>query len=175
MRLLGVLVMCALLLVPATARADDSRKSEGRAAALAIGGTLVSGGLIGGGLAVKDGRLVAAGVVSGLLAPAAGHIYARDSRHVGRSAGVKIGASLVILVGYGLAAISCESPDECLASDARPGRRVAIVGALLYAGAMLWDIGDAPYAARRHNLALSPTVLPATDGRAPGVVLSGAF
>jgi hypothetical protein len=181
------LVILLVLLVAAPARADGPKSEQ--TAQLAAGlGTGVSGGLILAGFLAGDSSypynkpLMYTGLVSALITPSFGQFYAGEYITLGMAArvlGVGIGT-------YGLTHYTEVTPcdgghaptDTCrhIDSGAIPFLGLA---AIAFVGGMAYDVADASSAVQRwnehHGFMVAPTVVPATDGPAPGLSFVGQW
>jgi hypothetical protein len=181
------LVILLVLLVTTPARADGPKSEQ--TAQLAAGlGTGVSGGLILAGFLAGDSSypynkpLMYTGLASALITPSLGQIYAGEYITIGMAArvlGVGIGT-------YGLTHYTEVTPcdgshpmtDTCrhIDSGAIPFLGLA---AIAFVGGMAYDVADAGSAVQRwnehHGFMVAPTVVPATDGPAPGLSFVGQW
>jgi hypothetical protein len=180
-------VILLVLAVAAPAHADGP-KSETTAQVASGVGTGISGGLILAGFLAGDSNypynrpLMYTGLVSALITPSLGQIYAGDYITIGMAArvlGVGIGT-------YGLTHYTqvtpCESGhapnDTCrhIDSGAIPFLGLA---AIAFVGGMAYDVADASSAVQRwnehHGFMVAPTVVPASDGPAPGLSFAGQW
>jgi hypothetical protein len=108
-----------------------------------------------------------------VLGPSLGHYYAGDMQHgVATTFGRLAGGGLVF---FGLVL----DRGFCSTGDCRGGIGTAatVAGAGLFVYSTVYDIVDAPRAARRFNdrVQVMPTVLPTATGAAPGVFIGGTF
>ena len=169
------MIVVAVLLASTTAHADG-RKSAAVAEGLSVGGTLGGAALTLAGIEADSGPLTLTGVGLLIVGPGAGHLYAGDADHSLLTSLIRLAG--VGVIGYGLTKLSplqCEDFCEDDQGDDTQAGLLMVGGAVTFLGATVWDVVDAPRAAHRHNLSLTPTVLPATDGRAPGLTLAGSF
>jgi len=169
------MIVGALLLASTTAHADG-RKSAATAEGLSIAGTLGGAALTLAGIKAESGPLTLTGVGLLIVGPGAGHLYAGDADHSLLTSLIRLAGLGVI--GYGFSKLppfQCEDFCEDDEADDTQAGWLLIGGAVTFLGATVWDLVDAPRAAHRYNLSLTPTVLPATDGRAPGLSLGGTF
>ena len=180
------LLAIVVLLVPALAHADSAPalteaspgyRSPSMAFALSAG-TTVGGVLLtwygSGREGQTEERVVALGLTAAAVGPLVGNIYAGDTWNAGLAMRLaSIGGGLV---GVGIIAasqcfIECRGGSEGLA---KVGFGVIVVSALTYAGATLYEIANAPHAARRRNerpIAIVPTISP----QSAGLALGGSF
>jgi hypothetical protein len=183
------LVILLVLLAAAPVRADETKPKSEQTAQLAAGlGTGVSGGLILAGFLAGDSSypynkpLMYTGLASALITPSLGQIYAGEYITIGMAArvlGVGIGT-------YGLTHYTEVTPcdpghaptDTCrhIDSGAIPFLGLA---AIAFVGGMAYDVADASSAVQRwnehHGFMVAPTVVPATDGPAPGLSFVGQW
>lgn len=179
-----VAVLSALLFTITSrfAAADDAPpepKDRGTAIALSAGGTLASAALLAVGVKAESAALAGAGLISSLITPSAGEIYA------GRLATPGLG---IRLVSTGVAVVGFQEAFSCFLSDSSSSCRhdsevagvLIVAGALGYASGILYDIATAGTTAdeynRRLHLRVTPTVIPtASSGPAVGLGLGGSF
>lgn len=172
------------LTLPRLAHAEDDRavdhKSGATATALAVGGTIGAFALSAVAADRELEPLSWVGLGAAVVAPAAGHLYAGEGKHALVSSGVRAAGLGVFAIGFEMSFCLFCSDDDPDVGERRTGTMLAFAGLATYVGATLYDVIDAHQAAGRSNrrraLALTPAVLPTTDGgRAPGLVLGGAF
>jgi hypothetical protein len=126
-----------------------------------------------------DGMALA-GLLAILIGPTTGHLYA--DRIVNTGLGIRAASASVGFVAFGGLAM-CAFGDEDDDGDHCGWWALAAAGSsLVYAGGTVYEIVDAPRAARAYNrrhgldLTLAPTAVRAGDGsEAPGLVVAGAF
>jgi len=182
-RLAAVTAIALATLAPSIAAAETdapSDRSPTGAFAIAAGSTAL-------GLAISvpainivagatEGGLRAtgyAGLALALTTPSMGHVYAGEYKRAAITTGLRAAGALVIMQGTGMI-----SDCEICGTDNEIGLTLATVGAGVIAATTIYDLYDAPRAARRTNarhLMLTPTALPAKDGVAPAFALSGSF
>ena len=171
-------VSCFLLFTTRFASADDTTpRSPEVAGLLSVGGTALSAGLFAAGLHFNNNTLAGAGLLSSLVTPSAGQIYAGTPFTWGMG---------IRLVSAGLVFAGTSGIDECLAdrgnhchSNPLSGLALVGVGALGYAGGIIYDVATASTAAKnynkRHHLQVTPIVAPTTASAVVGVGISGSF
>ncbi|MBA2538873.1 MAG: hypothetical protein H0V17_04495 [Deltaproteobacteria bacterium] len=159
-------------------------KSEGTATMLALGTTAAGFVLMAaGGQSGGDGAITM-GLLTLLVGPSAGHIYAGESGHAVGMTLVR-GAALVAFVAgvikstmvYGIDCVDCESSNS---GDRDNAGTLMWVGGLSFIAASVYDIIDAPRAARRRNAKersymVQPMFVQAPGGAVPAVGLGGKF
>lgn len=165
-----VVILLALALTAHVASADDAPagpRSRDTAVLLSTGGTALSAGLLMAGASAKNATLVGAGLLSSLVTPSAGAIYAGRPLTVGM--GLRVLSAGVAVAGFADAFgnVSLDAP-------------LIIGSALGYGVAILYDIATAGAAVddynRRFHLRVAPTVIPsASSGPAVGVGIGGSF
>jgi hypothetical protein len=171
MRLLVSLIVVALFAAPAEA---GKRKNVGLSFLLSFGGTFASYAGAGAVQHLGDeddwGKTMFAGAVLIAVGPSLGNVYNGEHRRAAVTAGIRGGAMALLFFGGG------EAFDH--ASEHQEEGFVAMaVGGVAFVGSTIYDWIDAPLAAQRHNarMTVAPSVLPAKDGLAPGLVLAGSF
>ncbi len=199
---LAVLIVLACLASSHPARADDAAspaaaptpdasagpRRPGAATAWAWGATLTGAALVAGGALALDrlergamsdiaGGALAGGVVLLAVGPSAGHLYAGERRHATLATLTRVGGAVIFLA-------ASMSDTDCVGSSSSCDDGIGlghVLGAGLVAGAITYDLVDAPRAARRANrraaarAAVVPTAVRAADGLAPGLAVAGAF
>jgi hypothetical protein len=174
-----VVVFCALLFTSRFASADDAtprRKSRDTAFALSAGGTALSIGLVVVGVASNDTRLTSAGLLSSLVTPAAGEIYAGTLFTPGM--GIRAASGVVTIMGVNSLLKCFGQTQPCERND---GLTITLLGAGLigYAGGIVYDIATAGTAVdkynQRFNLRVAPMVTRTTSGSAIGMGIGGSF
>jgi hypothetical protein len=117
-----------------------------------------------------------------LIGPSAGHLYAGETSHAVKMSALRIGALATFLLG--LVPVISANDSRCGDCGPQPSNDNLLPKLALAAGgvglvvATLYDLADAPRAARRANLRafqLVPTAVPTSTGMAPGAVLAGRF
>lgn len=181
------LVILLVLLAAAPAHADGP-KSETTAQILAGGGAGVSSGLILAGFLAGDSSypfdkpLMYTGLVSALITPSLGQFYAGEYITIGMAARVLgVGLGTFGLMHY-TEVTPCDGAhgptDTCrhIDSGAIPFLGLA---AIAFVGGMAYDVADASGAVQRwndhHGFIVAPTVVPASDGPAPGLSFVGQW
>jgi hypothetical protein len=172
---------------PADQTAPSEPKDRTTALVLSIAGTAASGALVVAGLSMNNDAgagLAGAGVLSSLVTPSIGEIYAGQPLTIGMGART-LGAALVLAgaaQSLGSLCLSADNgPDSCSSSStANPNSsRVLLgIGATAYVAGIVYDIVDAPRAADRynaHHFVMAPTVMQTASGTTAGVGLSGTF
>jgi hypothetical protein len=165
-------------------------KEPGTAVLLSVGTPVVGFLAFVGGIKHESAPVALLGLAGMYLGPSTGQWYA------GRVGGIGLATRAVAAVAivHGIGLIEDTEGNDCLgfSSDAECARAEAewkhqedVGGAYLWTGLALWggstifDVVMAYRATndwnREHALALTPTLLPATGGRAPGLTLSMTF
>ncbi|MBA3461403.1 MAG: hypothetical protein H0T46_15680 [Deltaproteobacteria bacterium] len=177
MKLACVAALASIVIATGSAHAgspDTSPpKDPNTALALSLGGSLVSVGLMGAGMARNDetgAKLFVAGLWSTVITPSLGHWYAGEVA----STGFKIRLAGAAIVGVGLAqamrCLFCEDEDRGLVA--------ATIGGGIYAIGAIWEIADAPGAAERRNkreLQIAPAMVSTGAHPTLGVGIGGTF
>ena len=178
----AVVAVVAVLMCARVAAAEEvapETKGRGTAFALSAGGTAISIGLVVAGVSNREGFLTGVGLVSSLVTPTTGEIYAGKVFTAGmgiRLASVGVGfiaASALATCTYPLvAAGGCR--------NAEGGAALLVLAGLGYAGGIVYDIAAAGSAVDDYNqrlrLRVAPTVIPtAASGPAVGVGITGSF
>jgi hypothetical protein len=174
MRLLPLAIALAVILSgSAAAQSRLPPKRPNVALAWSLGGSAASAGVLALGVATNQSGLALTGLFSSLVTPSFGHFYADDPLTWGLP--VRIASFGIMFWGL-MEALDCQ--DNCTSNKAGV---IFGAGLLTLGGGMLYDIVQAPAAARRYNerhglqLTLSPTFLRAAHDRVPALGLSGAF
>jgi len=145
---------------------EGRRLNEGSALLLSLGGTISSWVLFGASLS-DESPLVWLGLGSLIVGPNFGHWY--QGTVVTRGTGLRIVGLVSTFYGFVNLAF-CEF--DCNDS----GELFFYGGALLYLGATIDDIVDAPRRARKHNQSLEVVgITPMVTERSTGFALSGRF
>lgn len=137
--------------------AEAKPKSAAAAFGLSLGASAASVGVIIAGSAIAEKNEVAGFAVSILgtglfvLAPSAGHFYVGEKRHGLIFSGVRLGTGVVAVLGGGFALTSIFGEANALS---KVGGTMLVLGILGGAGLLVYDVIDAPRAAKRINLAL---------------------
>jgi hypothetical protein len=173
MRFASLLVVVAVMFVPALAHADSDREmvpvSPGIAFGLATGSTAAGGLLLILATESSDDRVVVASTLLGggllVVGPSTGHLYAGDS---GEAVGMSLlrgGAVGLFYVGFTRVFDECDG-EVC---DDDKGMLMMLSGVGLWSAAAIFDMIDAPRAAARANAHIA--VVPTGNG----IALSGTF
>jgi hypothetical protein len=174
-------VTVAALATSGLAHADGSPgadtadlKDPGDARMFSLLGTAASVGVMVVGANTTDGgALFMVGAASAVITPSLGEWYAGDILTTGLM--IRGGAAIGAVVGMGQF-LSCLDTPNC---HGEVGLSVAGVSAVAFVSGAIYDIVDAPAAARRynndHHLRLAPTATSTASGKAYGVGLSGSF
>ena len=172
----GVAVLSALSFTTRLAAADDAApepRSRGTAFALSAGGTALSVGVVAIGASTGRRDVAVAGLLSSLVTPSAGEIYAGELPTWGM--GIRIVSAGVAIAGVS-EALKCP-----LASNSCPGvGGLLAASALGYASGIIYDLATAGTAVDHYNerlrLRVTPTVIPtASSGPAVGLGIGGSF
>jgi hypothetical protein len=163
------------------AAADDAPpepKDPSTAVVLSAGGTAASATLFLLGVKTENGALAAAGLISSLVTPSAGEIYAGRLGTPGLvlrlvSAGVAVAGVQEMFKCFLASSSSCQY-------DAELAGTLIVAGGIGYASGILYDIATAGRAAddynRRMHVRVTPTVIPtAASGPAVGLGIGGSF
>jgi hypothetical protein len=177
-----IAVLSALLftITSRLAAADDTPpdpKDRDTAIALSAGGTLASAALFAVGVKAENGALAATGLISSLVTPSAGEIYA------GRLASPGL---VLRLVSAGVTVVGIDEAFECFLASSPCHHDPELAGALIVAGGIgyatgiLYDLATAGSAVddynRRMHVRVTPTVIPtSSSGPAVGLGIGGSF
>jgi hypothetical protein len=172
--------LSALAAAPALASADEPAEEpldRNTAFLLSLGGTAASATMVVIGGSSSNGTLFAVGLVSSLVTPAAGEIYAGKLFTWGM--GIRVVSAGAAVVGFA-EAFKCLFAEDTCHSDTEAAGTLIAAGAIGYAGGVLYDIATAGSAVddynRRYHLRVTPTVIPTTSsGPAVGVGVAGSF
>jgi hypothetical protein len=163
-------------------------KSEGTATMLSLGTTAAGFALLAaaGKQDNGGGGTATIGLLALLIGPSAGHIYSGETGHAVGMTLVR-GAALVAFVAgvikqtmvYGASA-DCIDVCEYHDSDSDNGATLMWVGGLSFIAATVYDIIDAPRAARRRNAKersymVQPMFVQSPTGGVPAVGFGGKF
>ncbi len=178
--LVAVAVLSALTFATRLALADDSApepKDRGTAIALSAGGTLASVALVAIGAGAHNGALGAAGLISSLVTPSAGEIYAGRLATPGLI--LRVASAGVGVAGL-LEAFKCFGMESGCTHDAGLADGLLVAGGIGFATGVLYDIATAGSAVDEYNqrlrLRVTPTVIPtASSGPAIGLGIGGSF
>jgi hypothetical protein len=173
------------VLAPMPAPIMPERKSEGTATMLSLGTTAAGFAFLAaaGRQDSDSGGLITLGLASLIIGPSAGHIYAGET---GRAVGMSLlrgTGFLVFLAGVikATTVYASDCIDYCNYNEHDDGEAMMWVGGLTFVAATVYDIIDAPRAARRRNAKdrasyqVQPMYVPSVSGAAPGVGLTGRF
>jgi hypothetical protein len=171
------ILIVALTLAASDAHAESSpHKEPGTATLVSIGATVLP---IAVGAAIVSKEDVGAAVLIGagaILGPSAGHWYAGE---LGLPGLAIRGAGITIMAVVANDAAGCffkdggEEGKNCKLVNA-----VAIVGAGVYLGGVVYDWATANASARRHNarsLSIAPTMVSGTRSTGAGLGITGSF
>jgi len=148
-------------------------KSEHTALAWSLGGTAISAAMFVGGMASNNNGLAVAGLLSSLVTPSFGELYA--GRYVTVGMGLRAAGLVALAGGLEDALLSCSE------SGCHGGETLMAVGAIGVVGGALYDIATAPRAARSYNeaharhLTFAPTALRSGSSTVYGVGVGGSF
>jgi hypothetical protein len=146
----------------------DQRLSANKALALSLGGSLTSWALILAGKQLSNGAATL-GFLSAFVTPNLGHWY--QGKLATRGTALRL-VSLVAVVYAVSRQFGCEG-DDCRDPT---GERIAIGALVLFVGATIDDIIDAPLRVRRHNKRLENIGLtPMITDRSVSLTLGGRF
>ena len=155
---------------------DQGPKDPTTALELSVGGTLASAGLVAIGAGAHNDGMIVAGLVSSLVTPSFGEWYAGKPVTLGM--GLRVASTLVFVAGAS-EAFKCIDSDNCQNNNTAAG--VMLLGGLIgYAGGTIYDIADAPSAAREfnraHQIHVVPTYMRTPSGNAAmGMGIGGTF
>jgi hypothetical protein len=177
-------IVSAVTFTARLAAADDAPAWKDRDAAfkLSAGATVVSIGMVVAGASTGHNTLTDAGLLSSLVTPSAGELYAGKLLTPGMgiralAAGLELAAfSEAHRCGY---YVLVWSTDSCHNSSDLT-KTLLVVGALGYVTGTVYDIATASHAADDYNqrlqLRVTPTIIPtAASGPAVGLGLGGSF
>jgi len=158
-------------------------KNENTATMLALGTTAAGLALTAGAIHSKQGGMGTVGVLTLIVGPSAGHIYAGEAGHALGMSVLRGGGLLAFFVGLIEATSSAVAVDclDCAThSDRESGSRLMWAGGIAFVASTIYDIIDAPRAARRRNdkarmFVVAPSLVPTATGMAPAVGVSGRF
>ncbi len=139
-----------------------------------LGGTAASAGMLAVGIKANNENLIVGGLLSSLVTPSLGEIYAGKIL----TPGMGIRAASAVAVVYGVASSICW--DNCNSSDQRTGEMLLAGGLIGYAAGTLYDIVAAPSAANEYNaahrrLTIAPTMMNSSTGPVMGMGIGGKF
>lgn len=179
----AVAVVAVLAFTTRLAAADEAApeiKDRGTAFTLSAGGTAVSIGLVLAGASTRHATLSTTGILSSLVTPAAGELYAGKVFTAGM--GIRLISTGVGLLGVAELA-SCSFPlveaGGC-SGGGGSGAALLVLGALGYTSGIIYDIATAGSAVDDYNqrlhLRVTPAVIPtASSGPAVGLGITGSF
>lgn len=181
----------APIAMPLPAPAIEGRtKSESTATMLSLGTTAAGFALVAAAGKGDEGSggLATLGVLAILIGPSAGHIYSGETGHAVGMSLLRGGSAIAFLVGVIKATMTyspAESSSDCIdwcggSSDHDDGKTLMWVGGLTWVAATVYDIIDAPRAARRRNTKerayqVQPMFVGTANNKAPGIGFSGKF
>ena len=165
--------------------ASGDQKDAGTATMLSVGVTL--GGFVVAGVSGGEPSVALLGGVGMYLGPSTGQWYAGRVGGIGLAA--RAVAAIVIVKGITLrdtdeydimgCTADCTELRDRSQRDFHNGERLILAGLGLWIGSSVFDIVMARRAVhtwnREHAVALTPTLMPAAGGRAPGVTLQLSF
>lgn len=166
---------------------EGSMKSEGTATMLSIGTTAAGFALLAASGKQQNGGegMGMLGAIALLVGPSAGHIYAGETGHAVGMTLVRVGALTAFIAGVFQAttvyAADCLDPCTGYTGDDRDnGATLMWVGGISFVAATVYDIIDAPRAARRRNAKtrqwqMSPMMVGTANVTTPGMGFSGRF
>jgi hypothetical protein len=183
----AVLAVAAFAL-PSLAHAGAAPADEPRSPLVATALAAAPIGLsvaLGIAAAETDSDALGFAATTGLLVgPSLGHFYAGEWGRGLFTAGARTaGIGLILLgafAGWGECERGASYDDPCHAEgaeEAEDGRVVMGIGAGVFVAATVYDVVDAPFAARRFNerFTVAPTLVSGAAGDAPGLAISGRF
>ncbi len=164
---------------------EGSMKSEGTATMLSLGTTAAGFALLAAAGGQRDGgaEMGTLGVVALLVGPSAGHLYAGETGHAVGMSLVRGGAAIAFIAGvikattvYGADCIDWCEPSR----DSDNGATLMWVGGISFVAATVYDIIDAPRAARRRNTKtrqwqMNPMMVGTSNAKTPGMGFAGRF
>lgn len=169
---------------PVAPRAPEPAKSATTARVAALATTAAGFGLMYLAVERDTPPLATAGLVTMIVGPSAGHVYAGESKHALGMSALRLGG----LVVFGLGALSvANDAGECFETNCSSQRRVTgghvamAAGGLIVLGSAIYDIYDAGRAAERTNakhaasIRLAPTMVSANGRSLPAIALGGTF
>ena len=175
----AVAVVAVLTLSTHLAAADEvapEPRDRDAALTLSAGGTVASIGLMLAGQSTGTGAVTTAGLLSLLITPSAGEIYAGNLFTAGM--GIRLGSLGAGLVGL-IELVDCPL-FEAGGCSGGGGAALLALGALGYATGIVYDIATAGRAVDDYNqrlhLRVTPTVIPtASSAPAVGLGIGGSF
>lgn len=171
-------------LVLALGRPAHAEKDRDVAQWLSVGGTIASSALVLGGFMFPDeGKvfnepLVYTGLGTSLVTPSIGEYY--SGQYLTWGMGIRAAAVGLAIIGLQRTqTVRCDNSanQNC---DQLTGSGYAIIGiaAIAFVGGAALDCEDAPFAADNYNSThylIAPTVMPTSNGAAPGVYFSATY
>ncbi len=164
---------------------EGSMKSEATATMLSIGTTAAGFALIAAAGKQQDGAgMGTLGVLALMIGPSAGHIYAGETGHAVGMSLLRGGAAVAFIAGVVQATTVAYADciDQCTgyAGDRDNGATLMWVGGISFVAATVYDIIDAPRAARRRNTKtrqwqMAPMMVGTSNAKLPGMGFSGSF
>ncbi|MGE0549037.1 MAG: hypothetical protein AB7O24_18750 [Kofleriaceae bacterium] len=131
-------------------------KSPNTAFALALGATVAGAALLGATMYQTDPEsrqhLGLAGLAVVTVGPSIGHFYSGEVGRGALSTGIRVGALGVSALGMSMALSDLFCSSDCHDGEADAGVAIMLGGLALATGAAIYDIADAPSAARRANV-----------------------
>ena len=168
----------ALLAAPSAHADAPSERSPALATGLALAPSAVGAGLIAIGIAGDGSDAFGVGLATVVVGPSLGHIYAGSYWRAAGMIGLRTaGLGLVAVGAIGENGFADGTPSE---ADDRgfPVNAGTVAGLTIIAASAIFDIHDAPAAARRYNqrqVAVAPTVLSSAHGAVGGLAVVGQF
>ncbi len=158
-------------------------KSESTATMLSLGTTAAGVGLVAAGIESQNSGTAMLGAIAILVGPSAGHIYAGEAGHALGMSLLRSAAVIAIVAGFidhTTAAVDClDCSGQPIADDHRTGDRLMWGGGIALVALTVYDLVDAPRAARRRNehdrMMVMPTMIGTANGVVPAVGFSGRF
>jgi hypothetical protein len=152
---------------------------------LSIGATAAGFALIAGGANHDSAGTATLGLLTLIVGPSFGHIYAGETSHAVGMSLLRGGAFIAFVAGFAKTLSADEGAPcfDCTTSyhdDKRDGERLMWIGGVTFVAATVYDIMDASRAARRTNeksrrVMMMPTVVNMPSGPVPAVGFSGKF
>lgn len=175
-----VTALSALTFATHLASADNPTpgpKSRKTAFALSAGGTALSVGLAVAGGYTNNGTLLGAGLLSSLVTPSAGEVYAGSPFTWGL--GIRTVSAVVAIAGVNEGLKCILGGDTCHNNKPLAATLIS-AGAIGYATGIVYDLATAGTAVdeynRKFNLHVAPTMMrTASSGTAVGVGIGGSF
>jgi hypothetical protein len=184
----AALLAVAVVSAPSLARAGTAHAEEPRSPLVATALAAVPIGVsvaLGIAAAETDSDALGFAATTGLLVgPSLGHFYAGEWGRGLLTTGARAAGAGLIIVGAFAGWDACDwnaaYDDPCheeAREDHEDGKVVMGIGAAAFVAATVYDVVDAPFAARRFNqrVTVAPTLVSGSAGDAPGLVVSGRF